>query len=868
MNTWLRATLAGVWCCASSLQAAEEVGPFFEPDFPFFQTAVDLRMADKASPTAANFVVRGILLPQADGSTLVFDQELLRIAGWWKTPAGQPPVSLRGMAQTSYAEPHRKAGADFPKPAGPLLLSASMRPGIAARPEGLLSDPRPSGSPSENGRGPLPADSWRFDGVQLAGATAVLHYRCGEVAVREWHEAREGVVLRHFTVSAHARPLFFNLGVTPKDTWSVTDAQFADAGTISLKTNSPTLALKVAGVELTGELAPSASEQRFTIGFSDHAWEIAKLTPEPPLLTRNQRWAGKVETGGQLDAVRKNGLAFDRVELPLKNPWQRRVRIADLVFLSPDRAVVVTFDGDVWMAEGLAAPNLGNVSWRRFASGLNEPLSIAAVNGVPQVWTRNGLVRLADRDGNGEADWYENFSDAIVQSQSTRAFPLDMDLGPDGSTYVSLGGALNGSNPPLSAGAVSKISPDGRRAEVVSVHGREPYVAVHPRTGMITGSDQQGNYIPSSACYLIRPGDSFGYGEAKPPKLTPPLVWIPHTEDNSCASQTWLLGAGMGALDGKLMHLSYGRGLPFLISPDLDAPVPQGAVISLGLETDFPLLQGRMHPDGASAWVCGFQIYDSRTKTNWGLGRIRLSGQPLTAPVQARSCADGVILTFATPLDAASVKQEHVTATAWNYVRSPQYGSGRFNLSGQAGVEPLPVGQVVLSTDRKSVFVHLPELKPVMQLELYHGFQLAGGAPAEGRVYFTVHQLCPLDLAAAGFPGIDLTRSVAMLPHVEKQVPTALLGKTLSESLGCVACHSVDGSAQGKTGPTWKGLFGKDRIFTDGSIEPANETYLRTSILDPQKKTVKGFQPGMQSYRGVITDDQLESIILYIRSLL
>jgi cytochrome c2 len=85
--------------------------------------------------------------------------------------------------------------------------------------------------------------------------------------------------------------------------------------------------------------------------------------------------------------------------------------------------------------------------------------------------------------------------------------------------------------------------------------------------------------------------------------------------------------------------------------------------------------------------------------------------------------------------------------------------------------------------------------------------------------------------------------------------------------MGCIACHSTDGSTEGKTGPTWKGLFGKDRIFTDGSVESANEFYIRTSILEPEKKIVTGYQPGMASYKGVLTEDQIDSIILYMRSL-
>ena len=226
-------------------------------------------------------------------------------------------------------------------------------------------------------------------------------------------------------------------------------------------------------------------------------------TPEIPASDKTRRWPQGVTTRAQLDSVRANGLALDRIELPESNPWKRRVRPADLAFLTIDHAAIVTYDGDVWLADGLKEAALSQITWHRFASGLHEPLALALAGGVIQIATKNGLVRLHDRDGNGEADWYENFSDAMRQSQSTRSFPLDMDPGPDGSTYVSAGGIALGGNGTPFGGGIARVSPDGRTVELIATAAREPYVTVHPRTGMITGTDQQGQFIPSSVCYLI-----------------------------------------------------------------------------------------------------------------------------------------------------------------------------------------------------------------------------------------------------------------------------------------------------------------------------------------------------------------------------
>jgi hypothetical protein len=55
-------------------------------------------------------------------------------------------------------------------------------------------------------------------------------------------------------------------------------------------------------------------------------------------------------------------------------------------------------------------------------------------------------------------------------------------------------------------------------------------------------------------------------------------------------------------------------------------------------------------------------------------------------------------------------------------------------------------------------------------------------------------------------------------------------------------------------------------------VKKADDVYLRESILDPARNVTKGFETtktgvGMPSYLGVLRDDQVASLILYIKSL-
>lgn len=88
-------------------------------------------------------------------------------------------------------------------------------------------------------------------------------------------------------------------------------------------------------------------------------------------------------------------------------------------------------------------------------------------------------------------------------------------------------------------------------------------------------------------------------------------------------------------------------------------------------------------------------------------------------------------------------------------------------------------------------------------------------------------------------------------------------GQALSQSKGCVACHTVDGSP--RVGPTWKGLYGKQETMKDGSTALVDEAYLRSFIRDPQARQVKGFQPIMP--RIELSDEELAALVAYIQSL-
>ncbi len=95
--------------------------------------------------------------------------------------------------------------------------------------------------------------------------------------------------------------------------------------------------------------------------------------------------------------------------------------------------------------------------------------------------------------------------------------------------------------------------------------------------------------------------------------------------------------------------------------------------------------------------------------------------------------------------------------------------------------------------------------------------------------------------------------------------PSAEKGRAVSETNGCLGCHSVDGSVI--VGPSFQGLFGREVEFEGGGKAIADEEYLRESILRPREKVAKGYPPIMPEYKGKISDEELLAIIAYIKTL-
>ena len=99
--------------------------------------------------------------------------------------------------------------------------------------------------------------------------------------------------------------------------------------------------------------------------------------------------------------------------------------------------------------------------------------------------------------------------------------------------------------------------------------------------------------------------------------------------------------------------------------------------------------------------------------------------------------------------------------------------------------------------------------------------------------------------------------------NVGKMTPAAA-GAKLFDKLGCLTCH---GGNPGDLGPSLVGKFGSEEELEGGGTALVNEDYVRESILYPNKRITKGFQPVMTAFEGQVNETQIMQLIAYLKSI-
>jgi hypothetical protein len=445
-------------------------------------------------------------------------------------------------------------------------------------------------------------------------------------------------------------------------------------------------------------------------------------------------WLPAITNAGQV-GFPTDGFAVDTLPVPYANPWKALFFCSGVDFFNDGSAAVCTIHGDVWRVRGLD-DKLRRVTWKRFATGLYQPLGLRVVNDRVYVLGRDQITVLYDENSDDEADRYENFSQLLQTSSGGHDYTTCLERDEAGNFYY------------VDPKGVHRISPDGLKMETLAAGFRNPNgLGVGPG-GVITVAPQQGEWTPSSAIIEIKPGGYYGYGGPKvaaerPLGYDPPLCWLPHAFDNSGASQVWVPAGKWGALGGQMLHFAWGRCAMMLVLRDAAENPPQGAAVALPVKFLSGPMRGTFNPRDGHLYVAGSTGWQTSAARDGSLQRVRHTGAPPRVPTAWRAHQNGLVLTFARPLAPDAADPGRFAVRQWNYRYAAQYGSKDYSVKepDKIGRDEVEVRAAKLLPDARSVFVELPGLRPVMQMEVKYNLPFADGATASGPVYLTLNRL-------------------------------------------------------------------------------------------------------------------------------
>lgn len=741
-NNAVKLAERGAWAGISSNNnrwQAMEFGPFFSATFSLPYPGKNV--------TPKGVAVR---LGQGRDAAVLFDTEMMRPSAAW-------------TGEFIKLTPGREGLASHPTIPGAFAWGTIAGPGWGASAQ--FADPRPGQM------GILPKDQAKYHGLYVHGERVVFSYSIGATKVLESCDLEangEGrAFVRTLEVGPTGGPLYLRIADLPGAKGVVEMSLEANhPGTARLDKDGNTVAAMLVGLVDGGwevsdgrialKLNASAAPRRLKLllwggpsgamgsfsGMYQTSGGPAALEP----LTRGgpARYPQKLETRGVLGKG-DGPYVVDTLTAPEENPWKSFLRFGGHDFFKNGDMAVCSVSGDVWVVSGVDA-KLEKLSWKRYATGLHQPLGLKIVDEKVYVLGRDQITRLHDLNGDGEADYYENFNNDAYVTTNGHAYATNLDTDPEGNFYYT----VCGDGTPT-GGCLLKVAKDGSKLEVFATGLRNPNgMGVSP-SGVVTAADNQGDWVPASRIDIAKRGSFLGYqpmSKMKPPPTHAgrPLCWMPQNVDNSSGGQCWVTSDKWGPFKGKMLHTSYGAASLLLVLEEEVNGQAQGGVYRFSLSFATGIMRGRFSPVDGQLYVSGMRGWQTAGSKSGALQRVRYTGKPVRMPAELNVHKNGVKLTFTCELDpGVAADKDAYTVLVWNYRWTGNYGSRHYSVQDpqKQGYDTLEIKSVKVSEDKRSVFLEIPEIKPVMQMQIGYGIDAADGTIVKGDVFSTIHELQP-----------------------------------------------------------------------------------------------------------------------------
>ena len=442
------------------------------------------------------------------------------------------------------------------------------------------------------------------------------------------------------------------------------------------------------------------------------------------------RWTQKVSTKGKL-STKKGAYVTDEIGLPNENPYKAWFRPGGFDFFEDStKAALSNWSGDVWTVKGIDA-DLDKLEWQRIATGLFHPLGLEVFNDEVYVLGRDQITKLHDLNGDGETDFYECFNNDVEITWNFHEFTFDLQADNAGNLYYSKGAPVRNGGRGFDFvakhhGTVVKVSPDGKKSEVIASGLRAPNGISVRSDGQVTTGDNEGSWMPKCRLNLVEKGGFYGVMNTShqnpwPKTYDAPICWFPKEVDNSGGGQAWVESDKWGPFKNDLLHLSYGTCSLYKVMYEKVNGIPQGGVVRMPVNFATGIMRARFNKGDGQLYVCGLRGWQTSAALDGALTRVRYTGESITMPTGLKVVKDGIEITFTNPVDKEEATDPQAYAVSqWNYSYSENYGSSDYSVIDPAkqGQDKVKISSASISKDGKTVKLQIPNIKPVMQMRI------------------------------------------------------------------------------------------------------------------------------------------------------
>ncbi|MGK5440440.1 family 16 glycoside hydrolase [Micromonospora sp. URMC 105] len=435
---------------------------------------------------------------------------------------------------------------------------------------------------------------------------------------------------------------------------------------------------------------------------------------------------GKKECEGVTDSP-GDGLPLTGVhpnyELTNLRPAGFQPQVSAMDWFSDGRLAITTWggtdntSGEVWILDevtGDTGPS--QVTTKKVASGLKEPMGIKIVDGVMYVSEKHRLTRLVDTTGDGVTDDYQTVATWPFGGNFHEfAFGL---LYQDGFFYLNLSVSIN------YGGATTDPQPAENRGTTIKVNkntGAVSYIAGGLRTpngigwgpeGGIFVTDNQGGWLPSSKLVHVKQGRFFNHytnpdGPFDANPVTPPVLWLPQNEIANSPSTPLHLTEGTFAGQMLFGDVTYG-GIQRAYLEKVGGEY-QGAVFRLTQGLEAGVTRISQGPDGAiyAGGLGAGGNWGQEGKLTYGLQKLTPNGENHFDILAMRAKPNGFEVEYTQPVsaDTATNLASRYKVKQWRYEPTAGYGGPKID------EETLTVSSASLSADSKKVTLTIDGLK-------------------------------------------------------------------------------------------------------------------------------------------------------------